>query len=357
MDSSFNSNEIENSEKIEFNAINDKNQTYNIKLFKNEDYLIFQTNNFDEIFENEFIGKFDIDSFKNNNILNKCNSIDEIFEIFNDIISSNKENQKLSNIIEETNQLLLIIPFLRKEIILILKEKEKKTNKICNSIKNIVFQLKNEIKEITEKHNETKNELKDITEKYNATKNEIKEITEKYNGTKNELGEITEKYNATKNELVTLKKQLNEKCLESGIYFICSAIDENYCIDINDQNFNLIINKLDKNSKSQQFIINKIDNINYTIIDSKYNRIFDVYCKGTSNCTKIFAQNEKHYDENQKWMIEKVGNYYSIITRLTFNQAIDIPSGNLQTQILFIFTKHNCINQLWKFIKVNDNEI
>ena len=237
MDSSFNSNEIENSEKIEFNAINDKNQTYNIKLFKNEDYLIFQTNNFDEIFENEFIGKFDIDSFKNNNILNKCNSIDEIFEIFNDIISSNKENQKLSNIIEETNQLILIIPFLRKEILLILKEKEKKTNKICNSIKNIVFQLKNEIKEITEKHNETKNELKDITEKYNATKNE--------------LGEITEKYNATKNELDTLKKQMNEKCLESGIYFICSAIDENYCIDINNKNFNLIINKLDKNSKSQ----------------------------------------------------------------------------------------------------------
>ena len=343
MDSSFNSNEIENSEKIEFNAINDKNQTYNIKLFKNEDYLIFQTNNFDEIFENEFIGKFNIDSFKNNNILNKCNSLDEIFEIFNDIISSNKDNQKLSDIIEETNQLLLIIPFLRKEILLILKEKEKKTNKICNSIKNIVFQLKNEIKE--------------ITEKYNATKNELKNINEKYNATKNELGEITEKYNATKNELDTLKKQMNEKCLESGIYFICSAIDENYCIDINNQNFNLIINKLDKNSKSQQFIINKIDNINYTIIDSKYNRILDVYNRGTSNCTKVFAQNEKHYDENQKWMIEKVGNYYSIITRLTFNQAIDIPNGNLQTKILFIFTKHNCINQLWKFIKVNDNGI
>ena len=341
MDSSFNSNEIENSEKIEFNAINDKNQTYNIKLFKNEDYLIFQTNNFDEIFENEFIGKFNIDSFKSNYIFNKCNSLDEIFEIFNDIISSNKDNQKLSNIIEETNQLLLIIPFLRKEILLILKEREKKTNKICNSIKNIIFQLKNEIKEITEKHNETKNELKDITEKYNATKNE--------------LVEITEKYNATKNELDTLKKQMNEKCLESGIYFICSAIDENYCIDINNQNFDLIINKLDKNSKSQQFIINKIDNVNYTIIDSKYNRIFDVYCKNTSNCTKVFAQNEKHYDENQKWMIEKVGNYYSIITRLTFNQAIDIPNGNLQTKILFIFTKHNCINQLWKFIKVNDN--
>ena len=54
-------------------------------------------------------------------------------------------------------------------------------------------------------------------------------------------------------------------------------------------------------------------------------------------------------------VIEKVGNYYSIITRLTFNQAIDIPGGNLQTQILVTFTKHNCINQLWKFIKVNDN--
>ena len=315
MDSSFNSNEIENSEKIEFNAINDKNQTYNIKLFKNEDYLIFQTNNFDEIFENEFIGKFNIDSFKNNNILNKCNSLDEIFEIFNDIISSNKDNQKLSNIIEETNQLLLIIPFLRKEIILILKEKEKKTNKICNNIKNIVFQLKNEIKE------------------------------------------INEKYNATKNELDTLKKQMNEKCLESGIYFICSAIDENYCIDINNQNFVLIINKLDKNSKSQQFIINKIDNINYTIIDSQYNRIIDVWNSGTSNNTKIIACDWKHLNENQRWMIEKVGNYYSIITRLTFNQAIDIPDGNLQTQILVTFTKHNCINQLWKFIKVNDNGI
>ena len=313
MDSSFNSNEIENSEKIEFNAINDKNQTYNIKLFKNEDYLIFQTNNFDEIFENEFIGKFNIDSFKSNNILNKFNSLDEIFEMFNDIISSNKDNQKLSNIIEETNQLILIIPFLRKEILLILKEREKKTNKICNSIKNIIFQLKNEIKE------------------------------------------ITEKYNATKNELDTLKKQMNEKCLESGIYFICSAIDENYCIDINNQNFDLLINKLDKNSKSQQFIINKIDNINYTIIDSKYNRIIDVCNYGTSNNTKVLACGVKHLNENQKWMIEKVGNYYSIITRLTFNQAIDIPGGNLQTKILFTFTKHNCINQLWKFIKVNDN--
>ena len=62
---------------------------------------------------------------------------------------------------------------MRKEIILILKEKEKKTNKICNSIKNIVFQLKNEIKEITEKYNATKNELGEITEKYNATKNEL----------------------------------------------------------------------------------------------------------------------------------------------------------------------------------------
>ena len=68
------------------------------------------------IFENEFIGKFNIDSFKNNIILNKCNSLDEIFEIFNDIISSNKDNQKLSNIIEETNQLLLIIPFWEKKL-------------------------------------------------------------------------------------------------------------------------------------------------------------------------------------------------------------------------------------------------
>ena len=310
MESSFNSNEIENCEKIEFNAINGKNQTYKISLYKNEENLIFQTFNFDEIFENEFIGKFNVDSFRSNNILNKCSSIDEIFEIFNDIINSNNDNQKPSNIIEETNQLILSIPFLRKEILIILKEKEKHSNQICNNIKNVIFQLKNELKEMTEKYKETKNELE------------------------------------------TLKNQMNEKCLESGIYFICSAIDENYCIDINEQNFDLIINKLDKNSKSQQFIIKKLNITDYTIIDSKYNRIFDVYMRKTSNCTKIFAQNEKHYGENQKWLIEKVGNYYSIITRLTFNQAIDIPSGNLNTKTLFIFTKHNCLNQLWKFKKI-----
>ena len=310
MDSSFNSNEIENCEKIEFNAINGKNQTYKIKLYKNEENLIFQTFNFDEIFENEFIGKFNVDSFRSNNILNKCSSIDEIFEIFNDIINSNNDNQKPSNIIEETNQLILSIPFLKKEILIILKEKEKHSNQICNNIKNVIFQLKNELKEMTEKYKETKNELE------------------------------------------TLKNQMNEKCLESGIYFICSAIDENYCIDINEQNFDLIINKLDKNSKSQQFIIKKSNNIDYTIIDSKYNRIFDVYKMKTSNCTKVLVHWEKHLKENQKWLIEKVGNYYSIITRLTFNQAIDIPSGNLNTKTLFIFTKHNCLNQLWKFKKI-----
>lgn len=299
-----------------FKAFDENGSQFNIKLFIENNDLIFETLVYDDkdSYDKEYKS---INSHKSltqyQKIFLAYDSLEEIKEFLESIISNSNTNSKCK-IRKETNQFILSIPAsLGKinELTFELKEKEK-------DLKDLVMQL-----------------IKD-----NKKKNE-------------EIIQLKKELLQTKEELHNLKFEMDMFMVE-GTYYICSAMNQNKCFDIKPTNkfYYLIINDLNKNSQTQKFKVKKYNEGNHCIMNYKGDRILDVYNGNNISGTKIIVFEDMHKNPNQCWILVKYGIYFCIKSTGCYNKVIDIPYANLNNGIeLEICDYNGGNNQLWKFVK------
>ena len=100
------------------------NKEYYLNMYLENNYLIIQTQNFNNSIKNEYFYKQNLFSLKNFNLFVQFNSLEDVFKYLKNIINIQKQNNIYSLIEEKDNKLILIIPFQK------------------GKIKNIVFELK-----------------------------------------------------------------------------------------------------------------------------------------------------------------------------------------------------------------------
>jgi len=299
-----------------FKAFDENGNQFNIKLYIENNNLIFETLVYDDndCYDKEYKS---INSYKsltqNQKIFLAYDSLEEIQEFLESLVSKSDTCSK-SKIRKETNKFILSIPSSLgkvKELVFELMEKEK-------NLKDLVIQL-----------------IKD-----NKKKSE-------------EIIQIKKELLQTKEELHNLKYEIDMFMVE-GTYYICSAINQNKCFDVKPTNqfHYLIINDFNKNSQTQKFKVKKYNEGNHCIMNYKGDRILDVYNGNNINGTKILVFHDIHKGANQCWILDKCGMYFSIKSTGCYNKAIDIPNRNLNNGIeLEIWNYNGGDNQLWKFVK------
>lgn len=299
-----------------FKAFDENGSQFNIKLYIENNDLIFETLVYDDkdSYDKEYQS---INSYKSltqyQKIFLAYDSLEEIKELLESIIGKSSTNSKCK-IRKEENQFILSIPASLgkiKELTFELKEKEK-------DLKELVIQL-----------------IKD-----NKKKNE-------------EIIQLKKELLQTKEEVHNLKYELDMSMVE-GTYYVCSAMNQNKCFDIKQKNqfYYLIINDLNKNSQTQKFKVKKNNEINHCIMNYKGDRILDVYRGNYINGTKIIVFEDMHKGANQCWILVKCGIHFCIKSSGCFDKVIDIPNGNLNNGVeLEIYHYNGGNNQLWKLVK------
>ena len=146
-----------------------------------------------------------------------------------------------------------------------------------------------------------------------------------------------------------------KKTIESGIYTISTAMDNNKVIDIyggylkNLTNIQLYQNH---NSDAQKFFINYLGNGYYSI--RAYQNVgysLDVFNNGKNLGTNVELYGYSG-GSNQQWIInETEDGYFNIISRCNY-LAMDVANASTKNETnVLMYTKNNQLNQKFKFNK------
>ena len=207
---------INKSNPLNFNAFDENDNQFNIKLHIENDNLIF------EAFSNDDIDFYDkeyksINSYKYltqyQKIFSSYDSLEEIKEFLESLINKVNFNLKCK-IKKQINKFILTIPV------------------PLGKLNELTFELVG-----------IRKNLKDIINQLildNKKKNE-------------EIIQLKKELRQTKEELHNSKYEI-DNCVAEGTYYICSALNQNICFDIKPTNnyYYLIINNLNKESQSQK---------------------------------------------------------------------------------------------------------
>ena len=195
--------ELEKNNLIKFNAFTNSNKKYKINIFKEKEQIIIKGLNKEN--KKEYLKNFNLNEIKKNIFIFDFNSLDEIIEIFKDIIENNKKINKFNKIIIKNESIILIIPFKLgkiKEINFELKEINK--NFLCdeiNKIENNLFEMK------IIKENNTNEILNNIIKENKLIKDllKLKEIENK--NIKNEIENLKDEMENFRDDLQILNNQ------------------------------------------------------------------------------------------------------------------------------------------------------
>ncbi|MGN1275730.1 MAG: RICIN domain-containing protein, partial [Floccifex sp.] len=146
----------------------------------------------------------------------------------------------------------------------------------------------------------------------------------------------------------------NQDTIEDGDYFIQSALDENYVLDVsggskvNGGNVQIYEQNY---TYAQGWNVSHDENGYVTFSSLNSNLALDVKAANTSNTTNI-QQYESNETKAQKWIVVKEGGYYKIVSALDSNYVLDVNgevAKNSQNVQLYQFD--GSASQFWNFIK------
>ena len=148
---------------ITFNAFTSDNKKYEINIYKEEEELIIKAEykNENEFFPNNYSNNYTLNMLKNNKIFSLFENLTEIIEAISNFIFENKNINRNAKIIEDTNEIILLIPI------------------NIGKYKEIIFSLLENLKDSSEKLIVLLKEYKKIKEEKNVLENENKNLNEK----------------------------------------------------------------------------------------------------------------------------------------------------------------------------------
>jgi len=199
-----------------FNMKSDKNNIFEIIIFKTNKYIILKAKKLKADISNIYYSKNDIEIIKKNKYFLMFDNLNDIYDEIINLMNKNNPNIK-----EDSNKLLISIPLSIikiKEIILEINEKEKsdkeKIKELYEMINNLKILYNNEIKELDNKVQNQNNIIQEQNNKITNINNIIIEQNIKINNINNIIQEqnkkIKEQYNKI-NELNNKIEKQNEK--------------------------------------------------------------------------------------------------------------------------------------------------
>ena len=156
------------------------------------------------------------------------------------------------------------------------------------------------------------------------------------------------------------KENQEEKGIVDGTYYISTAIDDKYILDIADfskiNGARLQIWEKFSLGDNQKFQIKSSEDGSYTIEAVHSGKVLDVAGAGKNNGTKV-QQYTNNGTDAQKWKIEEnEDGTYSIISKCN-DLYLDIPQETAKNGVkLQVYEKKKTQSQKFKFIKINDDE-
>lgn len=147
------------------------------------------------------------------------------------------------------------------------------------------------------------------------------------------------------------EKDSEANSLANGVYFIKSAIDDNYVLDITalskENNANVELWK-NNGGSNQKFEIKSVGNGYYTISNINSGKFLDVEY-GNKNVGANIIQYTYNGADNQKWLIKSAGNgFYNIISKCN-NLYLDIANGQVKNGAnILTWLNHNGNNQKFR---------
>ena len=271
-----------------FKGYTKNNKEYNFNMYLEKNYLIIQTQSFNNSIKSEYFNKQDLLYLKNFNLFSQFNSLEEIFKYLKNIINIQKQNNIYSIIEESDNKLILMIPIQKRKI------------------KNILFELKEISKNYDNNNynNENNNELNTYNNYNQINNNNYEQII----NMKNEFEIFKEKYindfqylineiSALKNENQLVKNLLMN--IQNEINFLKNNNNPNS--NIENQNINHINNNInqDINNNSNDYYYNTDINDQY-YNNNNYNKKYNnkLIKKSSFNSKSILKSKTQNYKQN-----------------------------------------------------------
>ena len=300
------------------------NKEYYLNMYLENNYLIIQTQNFNNSIKNDYFYKQNLFSLKNFNLFVQFNSLEDVFKYLKNIINIQKQNNIYSLIEEKDNKLILIIPFQKGKIKNIVFELKKISNYDNNNYNNENINTYNNYNQINNNNNFDPEQINNI-------KNEFENFKEKY---KNDFQYLINEISALKNENQSIKNLL--KNIQNEIILLKNNYNNNNNINQNIYNNN-------NNDYNNDYYDNK-ENYN----NNDYNNNNDYYDNNDYNNNNNDFINDQYYNNNNN-NYNKNNNKKNLIKKQTFDNSNSLLKSKINNH------KQNNNNKISKIFSQSQN--
>lgn len=150
--------------------------------------------------------------------------------------------------------------------------------------------------------------------------------------------------------------KINKNVLPDGTYYIRTILNNSKVINTKNDSINakidVVIDEFDK-SESQKWQVVHDEKGYVTFINKKSGKVMDVYDGGRSENKKIW-QYQKNGSLAQKWIVQKVGTSYKVISALNEDYILDVKGGKANNNAsLQVFKSNNSNAQRFHFISTD----
>ncbi len=173
----------------------------------------------------------------------------------------------------------------------------------------------------------------------------------KSNGTKAQKWNFT-KFTTEEEKLNSLASQ-NKNVLSDGTYEICSSLNSNYVLDVDNGSTSSGANiqlYAHNGTYAQAFKVTHDSQGYVTFTNVKSGKVLDVY-DGKANNGQNVWQYGSNNSKAQKWIVKKSGSAYEIISALNSNYVLDLSDGVVRNgKNIHIYSSNGTNAQKWNFV-------